>query len=204
MRRLRVVLDESNTGRDRDQPQAKQSRSSRPGQRVPKTSQASGSRASASVDEDGPARPFQGWKERKTRESLAQQARLKDDLDCLLGTAVGRRQQLADQRLAAVQRQQALLCSTLPLRCSHCSEGCVFEQTGSRDVAFFAAAGARGSVMLPLYACVTHGARNVTVNPLQVSCLCPTPVEINKLYALDLVEEFSLLQLLSGVSGHGA
>ena len=177
LRLPRVSLEESNTGRSLDQPQAKRSRSSRPGQTVSQPyrgqSDRSGAGASSSgnnASDDGPARPFLGWKERKSREWTAQQARLRGDLDILTATAAERRRQLAAQRDATVQRVQALLDCTSPLRCSRCdssSEPCAFQRSSSSGLtaAFFGLGGACGYLSLPTYDCQTHGDSKVTVNP---------------------------------------
>lgn len=203
---------ESNTGRPLDNQHEKQSRASRTGQRVPKTGSGAPSRAASSgrgsggSGDDRPALPFTNWQERKKREAAAQQKRLKGDVDALWATAATRRRQLAGLRQAVLKQRQDLLDSTLPLSCSAaCSNGeqCSFQQTDRQQVPFFGPMGARGQLTMPVYKCLVHGAAGITVHPLQLNCVSPTPVEITALYAAELVEEFSSLQLLCGVSGHG-
>jgi hypothetical protein len=125
----------------------------------------------------------------------------------LLVTLQRRASLLAERREAELQRLQALLNSTEPLRCWGSTAAddtpCCFKQTGSEEAVYHGLGGVAGRIDVPIYECTSHCKPNVKANPFQVGCV-PTSPKVNTIYiSEELVEMFRLLQLKDGVGGHG-
>ncbi len=125
----------------------------------------------------------------------------------LLATLQRRASLLAERREAELQRLQALLNSTEPLRCWGSTAAddtpCCFKQTGSEEAVYHGLGGVAGRIDVPIYECTSHCKPNVKANPFQVGCV-PTSPKVNTIYiSEELVEMFRLLQLKDGVGGHG-
>ena len=127
--------------------------------------------------------------------------------DRLAARVLRRASLLAERREAELQRLQALLNSTEPLRCwgSAAADGtpCCFSKTGSEQAVYHGLGGVAGLIEVSKYECTSHGKANVKAHPFQIGCV-PTSPEVNTIYlSEELVENFRLQQLKLGVSGNG-
>lgn len=202
---------DTNAERAVDLPQDKKRRRVRPGQKAPVNAPGkSRRRGQADEDESAAARgtsSFLPWGQRMERESDAWELRRGSDVETLIATLP---QQVAGQaawRQTTVLQKRSQLDSLEPLRCRKAADSsscCQFRRTGSMDAVYYGVGGIVDSLHQPVFECTVHSCSDVTLHPLQFSCVPTKPVNNTKLVDVEVVEQFRLLQLKDGVGGHGA
>ena len=202
------VVSKTTAPRPLDGPQQKRSRASRPGQQAPFNVPGQARRRGERDDNEDERAPsgFLGWGDRQGRKRDHWEARLGPDVDAFLASLPGRAAQQRQERQQQLQQRQAQLASMEPLPCHLAAENgscCELHKTGSQAAVFYGPLGVVGRLTLPVWECKTHGRPNITVHPLQISCVPTAPVNNTKLLDVELVRQFRLLQLPNGVGAHG-
>lgn len=75
--------------------------------------------------------------------------------------------------------------------------------TSTTSAVYHGLGGVVGIVVQPIYCCSSCGEGGIRVHPLQVSCVPTAPTINSILLSIELVEQYRLLWLKNGVSGHG-